>query len=145
VTVSITVAPDKRWTVTSLKIFVTRIRRAGKDSAADSKGADWSTATVLAGKPRKQRMTSTLSQRLARLEEQMISVGEFRVIERKMERSDGIGSAPGVKAGFRGSLLLRTGSLPSAAPGTREVRSAATARTLNQRCLNSRVLRGARL
>jgi hypothetical protein len=46
---------------------------------------------------------------------------------------------------FPGSRLLRTGSVPSAAPGTREVRSAATARTLNQICLNSFVPRSSRL
>ena len=38
---------------------------------------------------------------------------------------DGIGSAPSVNAGFPGSRLLRTGSLPSAAQGARAVRSAA--------------------
>jgi hypothetical protein len=35
------------------------------------------------------------------------------------------------------SRLLSAGSLPCAAPGNREVRSAATVRTLNQPCLNS--------
>ncbi len=41
------------------------------------------------------------------------------------------------------SRLLRAGSLPRAAPRTREVRSTAAARTLNQIGLNSLVLRSA--
>jgi hypothetical protein len=43
------------------------------------------------------------------------------------------------------SRLLSAGSLPCAAPGNREVRSAATVRTLNQPCLNSLAQRCARL